>query len=176
VRPVVDVAIEAGHKQARKVVTETPSGAAAPALRIRLSITASDSGILIIDDALPAARNEAQRLLANLLFALQGRAVGLKMEPFEWPLPNLRNRQIDLNEQAARETLAGLLNRKILGDVKTILLLGNNAQHWIDASLQQALAAERVLSWGLSLSAASVLNDPILKRQWWQDLRTAVAR
>jgi hypothetical protein len=172
--PPVDIE---STRNAKTVISPQPvATTAAPSLRIRLSIVASDSGVLIIDDTLPAARNEPQRLLGNLLFALQGRSVNLKLEPFEWPLPNLRNRQIELNEQAGRETLAGLLSRKIQGDVRTILLLGDNAQGWIDASLRETLATDRPLRWGLSVSALAVLNAPKLKQQWWQDLRPAITR
>lgn len=152
--------------------TATTSAAATPALRIKLAVAASDNGILIIDDATINARNDSQRLLTNLLFSLRGKPTHLKVEVFDWPLPNLRNRAIELNADAARETLSGLLRRKILdGDVRTILLLGDNAQRWIDAPLRQALAADRQLVWGMSISSAAVFGDLQRKRQWWLDLR-----
>jgi hypothetical protein len=88
-------------------------------------------------------------------------------------LPNLRNRAIELNEDAARETLSGLLQRKILdGEVRTILLLGDNAQRWIDTSLRQVLSTDKQLAWGVSISSSAVLGDLQLKRQWWLDLRS----
>ncbi|MET0378501.1 MAG: hypothetical protein ABW049_05845 [Spongiibacteraceae bacterium] len=159
---------------ARNVPASAPTVpvSATPALRIKLIVAASDSGVLIIDEAVSNTRNDSQRLLTSLLFALQGKPANLKIETFDWPLPNLRNRSIELNEDAARETLTGLLQRKVVeGDVRTILLLGANAQRWIDVSVQQALTADRQLVWGKSLSTAAVLNDLTLKRQWWTDLR-----
>lgn len=163
------------HNSVRVEQTRNPTSAAAVP-RLRLSVIASDGGILIVDDALPPGRGDAQRLLGNLLFALQQKNENAKAESFEWPLPNLRNSKIELNEQAARETLASFLQRKVAGHVHTILLLGSNAQRWIDAPLREALAAAHPLRWGLSVSATAVLGDPSLKRQWWQDLRAVAVR
>lgn len=143
----------------------------APTLRIKLHVYVSDGGVLIIDDAAPAGRGDAQRLLTNLLFALHGKSTQLSGEIFDWPLPSLRNRPLDLNEDAARETLAGLLHRKVgEANVHTVLLLGANAQHWLNDSLRQTLSADRSLRWLASHSCASVLANPLLKRQWWADL------
>lgn len=154
------------------IPAQKPANHATPALRIKLMVAASDSGMLIVDDATNTARNDSQRLLANLVFALQRKPVSLKHEAFDWPLPNLRNRAIELNEDAARETLSGLLQRKIVdGNVQTVLLLGEDAQRWIDAPLRERLGADRSLTWGISISALTVLSDLQLKRQWWLDLQ-----
>lgn len=151
-------------------------GNAAPMLRIKLAVVVSDSGVLIIDDANGGgSRGDGTRLLANLLYALQRKQVNLKPEVFDWPLPNLRNRQIALDENAARETLASFLDRKLVdGNIRTIFLLGAHAQRWIDVSLRQTLAADRALSWAASLGSAEVFADPLRKRQWWLDLHTAI--
>ena len=170
-RPVVE------QRPARSV-DSAPALAAArtntPTLRIKLHVYISDSGVLIIDDAAPAGRGDAQRLLANLLFALHGKSTQLSGEVFDWPLPSLRNRPLELTEGAARETLAGLLHRKAgEANVHTVLLLGANARHWLNESLRQTLSADRSLRWLASHSSAAVLADPLLKRQWWADLCTA---
>ncbi len=165
--------VRASSARTAPAPTPTVAGTTTPKLRIKLIIAASDSGVLIVDDATNIPRNDSQRLLANLLFALQGKPANLKVETFDWPLPNLRNRAIELNEDAARETLSGLLQRKILdGEVRTILLLGDNAQRWIDASLRQVLSTDKQLAWGVSISSSAVLGDLQLKRQWWLDLRS----
>jgi hypothetical protein len=148
--------------------------AAAPTLQIKLQIALSESGVLIIDDlpAQPRLRNEMQRLWGNLLFALQKKPTTLQLEQFDWPLSNLRNKQIELNETAARETLAGFLSKKIQsGNVQTIILLGENAQHWISQSQFQHLAGEHPLCWLSSIGTPSILSDPRRKQQWWLDLR-----
>ena len=147
---------------------------AAPSLQIKLLIALSERGVLIIDDvpAQPALRNQVQRLWDNLLFALQNKSSTLHLEQFDWPLPNLRNKQIELNETAARETLIGFLSKKIQsGNVQTIILLGENAQRWINPAQFQHLAAEHPLRWLNSLGTQTVLSDPQCKRQWWLDLR-----
>lgn len=157
----------------QKVAASTTT-AAVP--RLRLSIVASEGGILVIDDAFPSSRGDAQRLIGSLLFALQQKNESTKVESFEWPLPNLRNSRIELSEQAARETLASFLQRKVAGNIHTILLLGNAAQQWVDTPLREALAASQPLRWGSSVSTLAVLGDAAFKRQWWQDLRTVISR
>ena len=167
--------VETGAANRQKIPSPTPAKTtAAPTLQIKLQIALSESGVLIIDDlpALPRQRQETQRLWGNLLFALRSKSSILQLEQFDWPLPNLRNKQIELNETAARETLAGFLNKKIQsGNVQTIILLGENAQRWINPTQLQQLVDAPPLRWLSSISTQVVFADPRRKQQWWLDLR-----
>lgn len=161
--------------QTNRNETEPPSrGTPNNVTRIHLLAALSDSGILIVDD-LPAQtsrRSELQRLYAQLLFAIQRKDAQLKLEAFEWPLTNLRNRQIDLDETAARETFSGFLNKKIQSaGVRSILLLGLNARKWVDDAQRHQLSSDTAVTWGLSVSGQQVMEDALLKRRWWKDLR-----
>lgn len=175
-QPIVDVTgLSAGaSRPAQNEIEPVARTSSANAPRIRLLAALSDSGILIIDDlpAQQARRGELQRLYTQLLFAIQRNDVQIKLEAFEWPLANLRNRQVDLDEIAARETFAAFLNKKIQSaGVRSILLLGSDARRWVDESQRQQLNADTAVTWGLSVSGQHVLAEPLLKRRWWQELR-----
>ena len=156
--------------------SRSASSATTPVAKIHLLIAIASPGILVVDE-LPAQQKthtDTLRLLNNLLFAVGCREAALQSEPFEWPLPNLRNRQIDRDEKAGRETLTGFLNKKIHdAAIHTVFLLGDAAQFWVSQPQRDSLQGNQLLSWKSSVSAQAVLRDASLKRQWWQDLRRA---
>jgi hypothetical protein len=152
-------------------IAPTPSADNAATPRFTLSIISGDNGVLIVDDAPGAARNDYLRMLANLLFALQGGTANPALEIFAWPMTKT-NPRLDQSATAAREALAGYLQKNIdQRAVHTVLVLGDAARNWAAPALQQ----NNALRCAVSVSAWSCLREPQVKRQLWQDVRHLVA-
>ena len=137
--------------------------------KIALSVVVG-GGLLIVDDAPPgtAARSDYLRLLSNILFALQGRNVVPSLDVFLWPMAKYP--QLDQGAAAARETLAAHIHNQIQQHaIHTVLLLGEDAQHWCEVLANDALRCVK------SVSALACLQIPANKRQLWQDLRPLAA-
>lgn len=139
-----------------------------PVPKFALSVVLAANGVLLIDDAPAsgAARNEYQRLLGNFLNAVNkdGQFV---LDLFVWPLRN--SPAIVQNEQAARETLAAHLHKQIQQRaIKTVLLLGEAAQQWVQLDNSELTCIR-------SNSLLGCLRDPSLKRQLWHDVRGLAA-
>lgn len=172
--PALDDLAPPSRRAVPSAESVAPQAGTTPSVRVRLMVATADNGVMFVDD-MPGNGRDVQRLLGNLLFALQGRSAALRVEAFDWPLPTLRNGPLALTAEAARETLSAFINRKIVdGRVHTVLVLGTNAQRWLDGSMRQSLSGGGELRWAYSVSAGAVLSDALLKRRWWQDLRAAV--
>lgn len=139
-----------------------------------LSVISTDTGALIVDDAPrnSAARGEYLRLISNLLFALQGGpaqgAAAPTLDVFIWPMVK-NNPQIDQSADAAREAVAAYVQKQIHNrGLRTVLLLGDNAQQWLPEAARAHLGAACAVS---SVSGWRCLGEPALKRQLWLELR-----
>jgi hypothetical protein len=136
-------------------------------------VAQSDSGFLILDEAPLAGRADYQKLLANLLFALQRRPAALSLEVFQWP-PTVKAPQLDQGDAAARETLAAYVQKRLHGDTRVLLLLGDTARHWVSAELCEQLVQPPLICAVSRISAWTCLREPAAKPQLWADLRSLV--
>lgn len=157
-------------RNAAPVPVETPARNAAQAAipRFALSIVFAANGVLLIDDAPSAGaqRSEYERLLGNFLKAAT-HSEEFSLDVFFWPLR--RNPQIAQDENAARETLSAHLQKQIQQRaIRTVLLLGDAAQRWVDIDA----AALRSIR---SISLLGCLREPASKRQLWNDVRDVSA-
>lgn len=158
----------ADDKPAAVSSSAKPVADAVPIPKIALGIAVGAGGILVVDDA-PAnvgERNDYQRLLGNLLFALRSEGAPT-LDVFVWPMS--KQPQLDRSASAARETLAAhLQSLSQRHAVHTVLLLGEAAQQWcvVDGDHLRRVA---------SVSALGCLRQPALKRQLWNDIRHLAA-
>lgn len=109
-----------------------------------------------------------QALTGALGFVAGQVAAGVAKPPelaqFNWPIHS--NRQLDLGEEAARASAAGFIQRKLdTLDCHGLVLLGQSCASRV--ALDQ-LDCARLLR---TVSTSAMLQDPLLKRQAWQDLR-----
>jgi hypothetical protein len=144
---------------------DTNSSAIAAAPKFALSVVVSDGGILVLDDA-PTTANRAEylRLLANIFFALQGRAAQPQLDVFLWPMQ--KRPQLDQSAAAAQETLAAHVQNQIQQHaIHTVLLLGEATQRWCGIEVSDSLRCCR------SISALACLQAPENKRRLWADIR-----
>lgn len=167
--PVLDEP-RAQRREPRATPAPRPSGSAAIP-RFAFSVVSTD-GALVVDEAPPggAARADYLRLLGNLLFALNGGNAKPALDVFIWPM--VKNPQIDQSADAAREALAAYLQKQVHNRaIRTVLLLGENAQHWLAESARRQLGA----TCAVSVSAWPCLRDAAAKRRLWRDLRHLAA-
>jgi uracil-DNA glycosylase len=139
--------------------------------RFALSVVTSDRGILIVDEAPPAAaRADYLRLLGNLLLALRRGGAQLGLDVFLWPM--VKHSHLDQSAAAARATCAAYLHRHLQARaVDTVLLLGDTAANWVP----EAERGQWQVNCVTSVSAWNCLREPADKRQLWQDLRALAA-
>ena len=89
-----------------------------------------------------------------------------EVEYFKWPLHE--NRQLDQGEEAARHGVAGFVQRRLeLRQCSSMVLLGEACRSRVPLHL---LDCPQVL---VVPSTASMLADPLAKKQAWRELRLA---
>ena len=96
-----------------------------------------------------------------------GQPASLEVEYFKWPLHN--NRQLDQGEEAARHGVAGFVQRRLeLRQCSAMVLLGEACRSRVPLQL---LDCPRVL---VVPSTASMLTNPLAKKQVWRELRSGL--
>lgn len=106
------------------------------------------------------------RAMAHAVAMSQGAAGSALPAPelgrFDWPLH--QNRQLDQSEDAARAGLAAFLQRRLeQGGCKGLVVLGNDAARWVEATALPLVVVQTV-------ATAQMLADPACKVQVWRDL------
>ena len=131
--------------------------------------TISCGGWLWLEEMEDASRLDEQLLL------VQSMAEALGVLPrdaqsrgsssrFDWPIHN--NRQLDQGDDAARSSVTGFIQRKLDQlHCQGLVLLGSRCAARV--SIEQLDCGQFVHT----VSTAQMLQNPLLKRQAWQDLR-----
>ena len=158
-------------KKTRFAAVPTAAVASGTTAVVEFSITAlTADGWLWLEELPPS-----QALMRDqvLLVQAMARALGWgggrpDVSEFKWPIHT--NRQLDLDEDAARAGLGGFINRKFeQQQCRGLVLLGAACQRWVPLDSLEGVR-HRVCSVGTT----EMLRNPLLKKQAWRDLLSSV--